>query len=386
MTEAGNGVPGKGETYYEILGVSKDAPDRVIKQAYRILARRLHPDICREPGAEDRFKKVNEAYRVLSNHEERGLYDAMGHEGYRRSQAGSRDFPGSHAPPEFRGFSDIFDLFFSERAWGSGSDFRRRSVSDILVRVQITLEEAILGTEKVIEVPYASRCPSCRGTGSTTGKVHPCPRCGGSGRENTRFSRDPTSPGSPCGECGGKGRVPEIPCTQCGGWGATQVIRRVAVRIPPGIDSGMRIRKEGLGESGDQEIPNGDLYVEVTILPHPRFTRLGDDLEVAVRISPARAALGSIAEVDAIEGKMIRVEIPPGIQHDAAIRVKGEGVKMRDRSGDLVVRVKIDIPGKITAEERDLYRNLLKIEERGVGRRRMSLISRYFTKRGDTER
>ena len=161
-------VQGMGETYYGILGISKDATDREIKHAYRILARQLHPDICREPGAEDRFKRINEAYRVLSDHEERGRYDAMGHDRYRRSPAGSRDFPGPHGPWEFRGFSDFFDLFFSERAWGSERDFRPRSVSDILVRIQITLEEAILGSEKVIEVPYASRCAPCGGTGSTT--------------------------------------------------------------------------------------------------------------------------------------------------------------------------------------------------------------------------
>jgi molecular chaperone DnaJ len=386
VKEEGNGVPGKGGSYYEILGVPRDATDRVIKYAYRLLARKLHPDVCNESGAEERFKEINEAYRVLSNHEKRRRYDTMGHEEYRRSQAGSRDVCGSHAPSEFQGFGDIFDLFFSERSWGSGSDFRQRSVSDILVRVQITLEEAILGTEKVIEVPYASRCPSCKGTGSTTGKVHSCPRCGGSGKENTGVLRDPPGPDSPCGECGGKGRVPEVPCALCGGWGATQATRRVAVRIPPGIDSGMRIRREGLGESVDQEIPTGDLYVEVTILPHPRFTRVRDDLEVAIHLSPARAALGSTAEVDAIKGRSIRVDIPPGVQHDTAIRVKGEGVKVRDRSGDLVVRVKIDIPEKITARERDLYRSLLEIEGRGEGRRRMSLISRYLTKRRDTER
>ena len=374
-------MQGLAETYYEILGVSRDASDREIKHAYRILARQLHPDICREPGAEDRFKRINEAYRVLSNHEERGRYDAMGHDRYRRSPAGSRDFPFSHTPSEFQGFGDIFDLFFSEKSWGSGRDFRPRSVSDILVRIQITLEEAILGSEKVIEVPYAFRCDACGGTGSTTGKVHPCPRCGGSGRDSRGASGDFIYPGSsPCEECGGKGRVPEVPCTPCGGWGATQVLRRVAVHVPPGIDSGMRIRKEGLGESVDHEIPSGDLYVEVTILPHPRFTRQGDDLEIAIHISPARAALGSISEVETIDGRMIRVEIPPGIQHDAAVRVGGEGVKMRDRSGDLVVRVKIDIPGKTTAEERDLYQRLLRIEEGREEMRKKGLISRYFAR------
>jgi molecular chaperone DnaJ len=382
--EIGLGVAGMAETYYEILGVSRDAQDREIKQAYRILARKLHPDINREPGAEDRFKKINEAYRVLSSHEERGRYDAMGHDRYRKAREGARDFPGSCAPPGFRGFSDIFDLFFSEKTWGSARDFQPRSASDILVRMQISLEEALLGCEKVIEVPCASRCPSCEGTGSTNHKVRPCPRCGGSGRESGGGSGGLPTPGSPpCRECGGKGRVPEAPCDLCGGWGATQGVRRVTVRIPPGIDSGMRIRKEGLGESVDQEIPNGDLYVEVTLLPHPRFTRQGDDLEIAIHISPARAALGSISDMETIDGRVIRVEIPPGIQHGAGVRVVGEGVKVRDRSGDLVVRVKIDTPGKTTAEERDLYRKILRIEEGREKMKKKGLISRYFEKMKD---
>jgi molecular chaperone DnaJ len=380
-------VQGMGETYYGILGVSKDASDREIKEAYRILARQLHPDICREPGAEDRFKRINEAYRVLSNPEERGRYDAMGHDRYRISQAGSRDFPGPQGPSEFRGFGDIFDLFFSEKAWGSGRDFHPRSVSDILVRIQITLEEALLGSEKVIEVPYASRCAPCGGTGSRTRRVNPCSRCGGSGRDSMGGSKDTLSPVSPpCDECGGKGNIPEAPCTLCGGWGATQVTRRVTVHIPPGIDSGMRIKKEGLGGSGDHEIPDGDLYVEVQVLPHPRFTRHGDDLEIAVHISPARAALGSATEVETADGRRIRVEIPPGVQHDTIIRAEGEGVKVRDRTGDLLVRIQIDTPGKTTDEERDLYQRLLKIEEKREKMQKKGLISRYVTKLRDAGR
>jgi molecular chaperone DnaJ len=164
------------------------------------------------------------------------------------------------------------------------------------------------------------------------------------------------------------------------------VVKGVTVRIPPGIDSGMRIRKEGLGESRDQEIPSGDLYVEVTILPHPRFSRKGDDLEIALHISPARAALGSVSEAETIDGRVIRVEIPPGTQHDAAVRVRGEGVKMRDRSGDLIARVKIDTPGKTTAEERDLYRKLLQIEERKEAMKKKGLISRYVEKMKDVGR
>jgi len=366
-------------SYYEILGVSRNAPDREIKQAYRILARQLHPDICRDPGAEDRFKEINEAYRVLSNHEERGRYDSMGHDLYRKSQAGSRDFSAAHPSTRFQGFGDIFDLFFSEKEWGTGKDFRPRSPSDILVRIQVTLEEALLGSERVIEVPCATRCASCEGTGSINRRASPCPRCGGTGRESGDGQGNRPDPDSqPCRDCSGKGRIPEEPCGMCGGWGATQQVRRVTIRIPPGIDSGMRIRKEGLGESIDQGIPDGDLYVEVGILPHPRLSRQGDDLEVAIPISPARAVLGAISEVETIEGRVVRVEIPPGIRHDASVRVAGEGVKMRERSGDLVVRVKIDTPEKITAEERHLYRRLLSIEEGKEATRKKGFVSRYF--------
>ena len=374
-------------TYYEILGVPRDASEREIKEAYRVLARKLHPDICGETGAEERFKEINEAYRVLSNHEERGRYDAVGHEKYRRSPAGSRDFSGQCGPPDFRGFSDAFDLFFSEKAWGPARTFRPKSISDILVRLEITLEEAILGSERVIEVPYATRCASCGGTGSTTRKIRPCPRCGGSGREDRGASGSFIDPGSStCMECGGKGRIPEAPCTLCRGWGATQATRRVTVHIPPGIDSGMRIRKEGRGNEGDHEIPNGDLYVEVMILPHSRFTRKGDDLEIPVHISPARAALGSIAEVETIDGKVLRVEMPPGVQHDTPVRVRGEGVKTRERSGDMIVRIKIDTPERTTSEERDLYQRLLRIEEGREEIKKRGLISRAFSKIRDAGR
>jgi len=380
-------MEGMPETYYEILGVSSDASDREIKHAYRILARKLHPDICRETGAEERFKRINEAYRVLSNLEERSRYDAMGHEKFRRTQVGSRDFSGPHGPADLRGSGDLFDLFFSEKAWGSARTFSPRSVSDILVRIEITLEEAILGSEKVIEVPYATRCTSCGGTGSTTRKVSPCPRCGASGREGGMASWGFIDPGSsPCRECGGKGRVPEAPCILCGGWGATQLTRRVTVRIPPGIDSGMRIRREGLGEERDHEIPNGDLYVEVVILPHDRFTRRGDDLEIPVHISPARAALGTIVEVETVDGKVLRVEIPQGVQHDAAVRVEGEGVKMGERCGNLLARIKIDTPVTLTSGERHLYQHLVRIEEGREEKRSKGIITRYFSRMRDAGR
>ena len=373
VLQAGDAV----ETYYEILGVRRDASDREIKDAYRLLARRLHPDVSRETGAEEGFKKVNEAYRVLSDPVERGRYDTLGHEKYRRSPAGSPDHPPSRAPGDYQAQGDIFDLFFSERSWGPAEAFRPRASSDILVRVQVTLGEALLGSERVIEVPSAARCTACGGTGSSTGKAVPCPRCGGSGREETGGRGSPGTGPAPCRECGGRGRIPGSRCSSCDGWGAIQETKRVMVRIPPGIDSGMRIRKEGFGGRGDG-IPGGDLYVEVNVLPHPVFTRKGEDLETPVHLSPARAALGSAVMVETVDGRSLRVEIPPGVQHDTAVRVPGEGVKARDRAGDLVLRIRIDSPGEITAEERELYRKILRIEERKEEKK--GIISGYLSR------
>jgi molecular chaperone DnaJ len=372
---------GTPETYYEILGIPGDAPDREIRRAYRSLARSLHPDICREAGAEDRFKRINEAYRVLSNPVERRRYDLMGHKRYLLFPGGSGNPPAACGTPDTRGSGDVFNLFFSEKAWGSERIFRPRSCTDILVRTAVTFGEAIHGCEKMIEVPHAFRCTSCGGTGSGTRKVSTCPGCagtgsGGRGAGGDRIDLDPV----PCRECGGRGRIPEEPCTLCDGWGVIRATRKVPVRIPPGIDSGMRIRKEGLGEGGDTGIPKGDLYVEVMVLPHERFVRKGEDLEVTLPISPARAVLGTTADVETFDGRVLRVEIPPGVQHDMTVRVAREGVRLQDRCGDLVVRIRVTTPEKTTAGERDLYRRLIRIEEERERGRNRGLIPRYLSK------
>ncbi|HXW98985.1 MAG TPA: DnaJ C-terminal domain-containing protein, partial [Methanomicrobiales archaeon] len=209
----------------------------------------------------------------------------------------------------------------------------------------------------------------------------------GSGTEGTRASTGFVEPGSaPCRECGGRRRIPETPCAACGGWGATQAVRRVTVRIPPGIDTGMRIRKEGLGREGDLEIPSGDLYVEVVVRPHERFARRGYDLEIPVHVSPARAALGSATELPTIDGRTVRVGIPAGVQHEAAVRVTGEGVKTRERCGDLVARIQIDTPSHVTGEEQALYRQILRIEERREEAKKAGILSRALSRMRDAGR
>ncbi|HMA04974.1 MAG TPA: J domain-containing protein [Methanomicrobiales archaeon] len=371
------GVPG---TYYEILGVARGASDREIKQAYRALAMRFHPDICHEEEAGDRFRRIHEAYRVLSDPGERNRYDSLGHEDYTRYAGGSPPPWGSRHTGGFQGFGDAFDSFFRGKSWGPSAEFRPRSPSDILVKVPVTLAEAIRGCEREIEVPYTTRCVSCAGTGSAGGDVRQCPGCGGTGRQGWKEAGgfpDPTSP--PCGVCGGKGRVPESPCGECGGWGATQATRRVKVRVPAGIDTGMRILIPGLGEEGDHEVPGGDLYVEATVLPHDMFTRRGNDLETMVHVSPAGAVMGSPVELETLDGRMIRVEIPSGTQHDGTVRIQGEGMRISGRAGDLVVRVRIRLPEKATARERRLYGRLLRIEKEQADAK-TGLVVRYLSK------
>jgi len=379
-------MAGESRNYYEILGVERDASDREIKHAYRVLARRMHPDVCREEGAEERFKGVNEAFRVLSDPEERGRYDVLGHDGYTRFGGGSGGSPGPGPAGDFRGFGDAFDLFFSAGSWGPAAEFRPRPGSDILVQESITLEEAILGCDREVDVPFTTRCGSCGGTGSATRKAPPCPVCGGTGREEGGAPGGPAGPAlSPCRECGGRGRIPEEPCDRCGGWGATQGVRKVKVRIPPGIDTGMRIRKAGLGKEGDPEIPDGDLFIEVAILPHGRFTRKGDDLETLVHLSPAKAVLGSSIEVETVDGRTLRVEIPPGVQPDGIIRVPGEGVTTRERRGNLIIRVGIRPPETVSDREKALYVKLFRIgEERAGGKD--GRVARYVSRIRDRGR
>jgi molecular chaperone DnaJ len=350
--------------YYDILGIPRNADEKEVKKAYRNLARKYHPDVCKESGAEERFKKINEAYSILSDPQKRAQYDHLGHETYTQASKGSYSGSGGFGgfSTDFSGFGDIFDFFGG--GFGGTRHAGPRAGADMLMRFQISLDDAVFGTDREIEISHSEPCPACEGTGSETKKRISCPRCGGSGQlrqmNQTIFGQFVRM--STCPDCGGLGRVPETRCRQCRGSGKTQVRRKVSVHIPAGIDTGMRLRMEGYGEAGDFGAANGDLFLEISVRPHERFTRHGDNLEVIQEITPAQAVAGSVVPVVTIDGKHVDLTIPAGIQHDTALKIAGEGIRRRGRPGDLLVRVKIRIPKQLTPELRELYEKILDLE------------------------
>ena len=356
------------DSYYEILGVSRNADDKEIKKAYRNLARKYHPDVCKEPGAEERFKKINEAYSVLSDPQKRAQYDRMGHEAYsnasRGSYTGGGGFSGGFSA-DFSGFGDIFETFFGG-GFGGGTRQRAgpRPGADLLMKMEVTLEEAVFGAEKEISLDHIEPCPACDGSGSETRKFTTCPTCGGSGqmRQASQSIFGSFVRMSTCTACGGRGKVPESPCKTCGGSGHRRARQTVKVKIPPGVDTGMRLRMEGYGDAGEYGAPSGDLYIEISVAPHEKSTRRGDDLETTVDITPAQAALGSRVEVQTIDGRTVVLDIPAGVQHNTGLRIPGEGVRWQTKPGDMLVRVRIVVPTRLTDEERELYGRLLEIE------------------------
>src|SRR5512136_1940959 len=353
--------------YYDVLGIPRSADDKEIKKAYRNLARKFHPDVCKEPGAEEKFKAINEAYSVLSDDQKRAQYDNMGHETYTNASKGSYTGGGGFGggggfSADFSGFGDIFDFF------GGG---QRRSGpqpgADLLMRIQIRLEDAVAGMDRDIEVMHTEPCPTCSGSGSETKKLNTCPRCGGSGQMR-QASSSPFGQFirmTSCTQCEGRGKIPEKVCRECRGSGHTRVKRKISVHIPAGIDNGMRLRMEGYGEAGDSGAPNGDLFIEVYVKPHDRFVRNGDNLEITIEISPVLAVLGTSIEIETIDKRRIDLKVPPGIQHNTALKIAGEGIKRRGKPGDLLVRVKIVTPRSVPGDQKELYQKILELEGKG---------------------
>jgi len=232
------------------------------------------------------------------------------------------------------------------------------------MRIQITLKDAVLGASRDIDVMHTEPCSACDGTGSATKKTKVCPRCGGSGQErrtnNTPFGQFVSM--STCSQCKGTGKIPEERCRSCNGTGHATVRRTITTSIPAGIDTGMRLRMDGYGEAGEPGAPNGDLFIEIQVIPDKRFIRTGDNLETEVTISPAEAAIGSRKKIKTIEEKIVDLKIPAGVQHGTALKIPGEGVRRRGRPGDLLVRVKIVVPKRLTEEEKELYAKIIELE------------------------
>lgn len=339
--------------FYEILGLAKNASDDEIKKAYRKLAMKHHPD--RNPdskGAEEKFKEIKEAYEMLSDPEKRGAYDRYGHAGVDPNMGG-----GGVAGGFADAFGDIFgDIFGGGRGRGSGPEVYRGA--DLRYNLEITLEQAAHGFDTTIRVPSWDRCETCDGSGAKAGSAPiTCPTCAGHGQ--VRMQQGFFSIQQTCPKCHGSGKIIPDPCPSCGGAGRVKRNKTLEVKIPAGIDDGMRIRSSGNGEPGMNGGPTGDLYVEIHIKPHDVFQRDGDDLHYEMPISFARAALGGEIEAPTMNGKA-SFSIPEGTQSGKTFRLRGKGIKgVRSAlAGDLFCHVVVETPVKLTERHKDLLREL----------------------------
>ena len=339
--------------YYSILGVPRTADDGEIKRAFRKLAQQWHPDVNRDAGSDERFKEINEAYQVLSDPQRRQAYDMFGTAGVN----GTGFDPG--AQPGFGAFSDLFDAFFGGSAAGGAQRRGRAAVgSDLRYDLRISFVESIKGAEKEIEFPVQDRCATCSGTGAEPGTSSTtCPQC--SGRGEIRHLRQ-TMLGQmvnvvTCPRCRGEGKIVDTPCRDCGGDGRRERVKRIRVSVPAGIDDGHQIRLSGEGEAGPRGGPPGSLYVAIHVTPHPALRREGTELYHDLTVSIAQAALGTTMLVPTADGEE-EVEVRPGTQPGAEIRLRGRGAPHLRRAGargDLHVQVRVTVPSRLSKEQRE---------------------------------
>ncbi len=350
--------------YYEVLSVSKSASIEEIKSAYRKSALKYHPD--RNSGnkdAEEKFKEASEAYEVLSNSEKRSTYDRFGHAGL--SGQGFHGF--SDVNDIFTNFSSIFEEFFgfgggpfsAGRSNRSGS--RARRGADLQYDLQIEFEEAVFGAEREIEFERAMLCPTCKGTKSKPGSSStPCKTCAGFGQ--IRQSQGFFSIQTTCPSCYGEGTVIKDPCKECRGRGITMEKKTLSIKVPPGVDTGLRLRVSGEGEPGMNNGPAGDLYVVLHVKESEEYIREGSDLILLQQLNIAQAALGCQLKIKTLEKEEI-VKIPPGTQHGYIHTIRGGGVqKLKGIGrGDLHIRFELVVPKKLTKEQKDLLERFLEI-------------------------
>jgi molecular chaperone DnaJ len=348
---------------YEVLGVDKTASDDEIKKAFRKKARTLHPDVNKEPDAEDRFKELNEAYDVLSDPNKRAQYDRFGTiPGAAGGGAGPQYVDLEDILGGFGGMGDIFSSFFGGNG-GGGANMRKEG-RDMGVGVRITLEEAATGMKKEIVYDRLAPCPDCEGTGlGEDGKESTCPDCNGQGRVVTvqQTFLGAMQSASTCPRCSGSGKIIENPCPECEGQGRVPDRQRVSVDIPVGIRDNQQLRITGYGEAGVRGATPGNLTVTVRIEEHEFFERQGDDLHCSAAISMVQAALGAEIEIDGIfEDEKVKVSIPEGCQYGQVVRVKNFGMpRFRSEArGDMFVHVEVKIPKRISKGERAILERL----------------------------
>lgn len=348
--------------YYEVLGVDRGADDAALKSAYRKLAMKYHPDRNPDnPEAEQQFKEINEAYEILSDREKRNLYDQFGHAGVNQNAGGG---PGGFGGAGFGGFEDIINEMFGGGFGGFGGSTSRRSGprkgKDIRVDITLTFEEAAFGTNKEIEFYRTEECPTCNGDGAEPGTAkHTCTQCNGTGevryRQNSLFGESISV--QACNQCNGTGETFDQPCHTCKGKGKVKKKRTIDVKIPAGVYNGAQMTLRGESDLGSKGGPRGDVYVVMRVMGHPTFKRDGDDVFSSINISFVQATLGDEVVVPTLDGK-VNFKIPPGTESGKQFRLKGKGVHVLNGygRGDHYVRVIVDIPKSLNAEQKRLLK------------------------------
>jgi molecular chaperone DnaJ len=351
--------------YYDVLGVARNASKDDVKKAFRKLARQYHPDVNKEPDAEARFKEINEAYEVLSDDDKRARYDRFGHAGV----GGPGGFGGAGAAG-FGGFEEIFEEFFSNLGGRGGTNRRRgpKPGADLRVNVSVSFEEAVFGTDRDIEFNRLETCVTCSGSGAEPGSSPvTCPQCSGTGevRQVQQTFLGSMVRVTPCPRCGGKGTIVENRCRTCDSSGRTRKPVKLNVKIPAGVREGLQIQVRGEGDAGDVGAPNGNLYVVVGVQDHELFVRRDNDILLELNLNVAQAALGDRLIVPTVDGD-VELTIPPGTQHGKVFRLRGRGFpRLRSDGsnsgrGDQLVHVAVQVPTRLTDEQRELFEKLAK--------------------------
>ncbi len=345
--------------YYELLGVSRSADKSEIKTAFRKLAREYHPDVSKHPDAEARFKEINEAYEVLSDDDKRARYDRFGAAGVQGAAGASQGFSG---------FEEIFEEFFSSFGGAARTSRRRgpRPGSDRRVDVTISFEELVFGTEKEVEFERLEVCETCGGNGAAPGTTpQRCTQCNGTGevRQVQQTFLGPMVQVTTCPRCGGTGETIASPCTTCRGGGRLRKKAVLNVQIPAGVREGLQIQIRGEGDMGDKNAPQGNLYVVVHVTEHEFFKRKDNDIILDISINVAQAALGDKLNIPTVDGE-VELGIPAGTQTGKVFRLRGKGIpRLRSDGsnsgrGDQLVYVQVEVPTKLTDDQRVLFEKL----------------------------
>jgi molecular chaperone DnaJ len=357
--------------YYEILGVSRDAGKEDIKRAYRRLARKYHPDVNKEPGAEEHFKEINRAYEILSEPETRNRYDRFGEAGVSGGAAG-------FDADNMGGFADIFETIFSGFGGMGGQATARRRTGptrgeDLRLDFKLKFREAVFGGEKEIRIRHLETCQTCKGSGARPGTgSRTCTTCSGTGqvRRATRTPFGTFAQVSVCPTCDGAGEVIEEKCDVCGGSGRRQETKKLKITIPAGVDNGMKLRVAREGDAGLKGGPPGDLFVYLTVETDAEFQREGNDIKSNISISYIQAILGCTIKVNTVDGQE-DLTIPAGTQPNTVLILENKGVPKLGNPvsrGDHRITVKISIPTRVAGEERELLEKLAKVRGETVGK------------------